>query len=425
MNIAQKFGDWVWSAADTDPEKSLQRIILGLRLQAFRMKHFAPKEMPKAYRYINDVALRVVADALAKPDTLAYTNIFTPAEILECFGLTSVSMECLASYLSGFFLEDRILDQSEADGISSTMCSYHRNFIGAMDKGLMPRPRFAVTTSMVCDGNIATFRRMEEYYGIRSHVIDVPYTYSKDAEYYVVSQLEDMIQDLETLTGRKLNRDELSERIERENRTKEHYLSFLQKRRTKAFPNTLTTFLFQLFASHLNIGTEWAEDFFRMMDEEIDSYPDSDQLRLFWIHVPPYCQQTLTSYLNYGREVAISGGDFDLDYSEHMDPDHPLEAIARKMILNIYNGPHTRKMDAIEKMVKNLQPDGVVEYTSWGCRQSSGGANLTKQRLLEDGFPMLILDGDPIDRRNMQDGQIRTRFEAFLEILKNERNEKR
>ena len=38
------------------------------------------------------------------------------------------------------------------------------------------------------------------------------------------------------------------------------------------------------------------------------------------------------------------------------------------------------------------------------------------------GIPMLILDGDGIDRRNSHDGQIKTRLEAFLEILDKERN---
>lgn len=30
---------------------------------------------------------------------------------------------------------------------------------------------------------------------------------------------------------------------------------------------------------------------------------------------------------------------------------------------------------------------------------------------------MLILDGDAMDRRNSHDGQIKTRLEAFLELL--------
>jgi benzoyl-CoA reductase/2-hydroxyglutaryl-CoA dehydratase subunit BcrC/BadD/HgdB len=30
---------------------------------------------------------------------------------------------------------------------------------------------------------------------------------------------------------------------------------------------------------------------------------------------------------------------------------------------------------------------------------------------------MLILDGDALDRRNNHDGQVKTRFEAFLEVI--------
>jgi benzoyl-CoA reductase/2-hydroxyglutaryl-CoA dehydratase subunit BcrC/BadD/HgdB len=62
-----------------------------------------------------------------------------------------------------------------------------------------------------------------------------------------------------------------------------------------------------------------------------------------------------------------------------------------------------------------------VELCHWGCKQSSGGAMLLKQKMREIGMPMLILDGDAVDRRNNHDGQIRTRFEAFLEVLDREK----
>ena len=102
---------------------------------------------------------------------------------------------------------------------------------------------------------------------------------------------------------------------------------------------------------------------------------------------------------------------------EEMDPSDPLKALARKMIRNIYNGPFTRKVDAIEKMVTQLEPDGVVEFCHWGCKQSSGGVMLLKDRMRAIHMPMLVLDGDAIDRRGCQPEQIRTRFEAFLELL--------
>lgn len=45
---------------------------------------------------------------------------------------------------------------------------------------------------------------------------------------------------------------------------------------------------------------------------------------------------------------------------------------------------------------------------------------LLKEEMRKRGVPMLILDGDAMDRRNSHDGQIKTRLEAFLELLDHE-----
>jgi hypothetical protein len=204
MNIARTYGNWVRKCLDTDPEKAGKRIRMGLHLEGFRCSHFADKRMPKAYQLLNYKAIKLVADALDHPDTLAYINIFAPVEILECFGLTCVSMECLASYLSGFYLEDYFVDRAESAGIASTLCTYHKNFIGAADAGILPKPVLGVTTSMVCDGNINTFRYLEDRHGVPSYVIDIPHEYSPEAESYVVGQLKELIAMLEEKTGRRL-----------------------------------------------------------------------------------------------------------------------------------------------------------------------------------------------------------------------------
>ena len=45
---------------------------------------------------------------------------------------------------------------------------------------------------------------------------------------------------------------------------------------------------------------------------------------------------------------------------------------------------------------------------------------LLKEEMRKRDVPMLILDGDAMDRRNSHDGQIKTRLEAFLELLDQE-----
>ena len=64
-----------------------------------------------------------------------------------------------------------------------------------------------------------------------------------------------------------------------------------------------------------------------------------------------------------------------------------------------------------------MDVDAVIHFCHWGCKQASGGSILLKEKMKELGIPMLILDGDGIDKRNSHDGQIKTRLEAFLEIL--------
>ena len=175
--------------------------------------------------------------------------------------------------------------------------------------------------------------------------------------------------------------------------------------------------LFMLFATHMSIGSEWALEFFRMLDAEVDSQPLDTSKRLFWVHIVPYAQPTLNEYLNYNEELTVVADDFNLDFVEQLDVERPLHALARKMICNIYNGDFSRKVDAVSRYVQHYDCDGVVEFCHWGCKQSCGGVQLLKRQMSELGVPMLALDGDAIDRRSGQEGQAKTRFEAFLELL--------
>ena len=417
MDPVKWYGGLIEGLVPNDPAQAGRMIRAGLHLEAFRCAHFPEKQMPGAYRYLNYMAVKVVADALSHPETCAWTNIFAPTELLQTFGLSCISMECMASYLSGFRIEDYFIDRAEADGIPPTLCSYHKEFLGAAGSGVLPRPAVGVTTSAACDGNISTFRWLHERCGVKSFAVDVPYAWSPEAEEYVVTQLRKLIPALEGATGKKYDADALRETLRRENRSKEYFRAALDRRLSHTYPNTLALVLFLLLATHLYIGSEWVERFFHMMSEEVERFPDLHEKRIFWIHVAPYMMAPLQRYLNYNSRYAVVCDDFNLDYMEPLDERRPLHALARKMILNVYNGAFRRKEDACAANIRKYRCDAAVEFCHWGCRQSAGGAVLLKERLRREGTPMLILDGDALDRRNNHDGQVGTRFEAFLEML--------
>ena len=57
----------------------------------------------------------------------------------------------------------------------------------------------------------------------------------------------------------------------------------------------------------------------------------------------------------------------------------------------------------------------VLPY--WQKAMTDGSAALAARAFEEDGFPTLTLDGDGCDPRNIQEGQMLTRVQAFIEQL--------
>ncbi len=99
-----------------------------------------------------------------------------------------------------------------------------------------------------------------------------------------------------------------------------------------------------------------------------------------------------------------------------------MHALAKKIIHNMYNGSYSHKAQMVGHLADTLHPDAVIYFCHWGCKQASGGSILLKEKMQEKQIPTLILDGDGIDKRNSHDGQIKTRLEAFLEMLDEKKN---
>lgn len=424
MEIIKKYGEIIKENATEHPQKALNMIKLGLDLEKVRLRTVPDKKLPLAYKKLNQMAVKSTLDAIKKPEKTIWTNIFGPVEIFQCLGLQSLSVECLSSFVSGFHCEDFFLDQAENEGIASTLCSYHKNFIGSVDAGMIGNPGYAITTSMVCDGNVNTFHYLQAKHEIPTFIVDVPNEYSTDAEEYVIVQLKEMIGLLEEKFHTKLDMKKLKEVIERENQSKQYYIEFIREQKDRYYPNTLTMNLFMLFATHLNIGTKESLEFFKILSEDVKKYPKTKGKSFFWVHLFPYYQETLQEYFNFNEKYQIKATDINLDYMEMMDSSDPLRAIAKKMICNVFNGSYERKIEMIADIAEKMELNAVIHFCHWGCKQSFGGVMLLKEEMKKRNIPMLIIDGDGMDRRNISDGQMKTRLEAFLEMISKEEDEK-
>ncbi|TZE81866.1 2-hydroxyacyl-CoA dehydratase [Calorimonas adulescens] len=416
MNIVDIYMRWIKKSVN-DPEKVRKLVVWGLMAEHVFFSLFGDKHVPKSFNYLNKIGVEFVLSPLVHSDQSAWVNLFAPTEILHAMDIYPLCIEAFSSFLVGFQCEDVYIDYAQRFGISDTLCSYHKGFIGAALTDLLPKPKFMITSSMLCDANISTFRYLSWYHHVPMYSIDVPFEYSSQSVSYLEGQLREMVKMLEQVTGKKMDEDKLKEVIKRENKTHAYMNRYIDVLRYKCHPTTLTLEMYMLFVTHTFMGTQQTLRFFEILMDEMESFPDSKAKRVFWVHIVPFYPHGLKRYFNYSRHYEVLGLDLNFDYLEEMDCDNPYRALAIKMILNHGNGPYQRKIGSIMNIIDRLQPDGVIHFCQWGCKQSVGGMMLLKQMLDERGIPFLALDGDGADRRNHYEGQVNTRLEAFLEMI--------
>lgn len=417
MYVVDKYIDHVKEEAINRPEKSWDKILLGFRANKWRMKLLPNRNLSRGYQKLETMMMSLVADSLSREGSYVWGNIFAPCELMQCFGLHTLSIECLSCYMSGYRLEDYFIDYAQNIGIAPTLCSYHKTFVGGVESKVVKKPEYAVTTSLSCDGNLNTFRYLEKKAHVPFTFLDVPYSDDKESIAYLADQLRAFTKVLEERTGKTFQEEKLQKILRTENETRRELKKFFEYQKNYYYPGELISHLYMMMGMHLLIGTEEFLDLIRFMNEEIQQGEPFTGKKILWIHLLPFYQESLKEYFNSNRDYQIIASDIILDFMDELDTEHPFEALAGKIIKNLYNGSYAHKAEMIGQLADRLKPDAVIHFCHWGCKQASGGSILLKEKMQKMNIPMLILDGDGIDKRNSHDGQIKTRLEAFLELI--------
>lgn len=354
MEIIRTYGNIIKKYAPDHPLAAFRMIKAGLALEHFAAGTLLIRNLPGAYQYLNTYAVGEVLEALKHPETSVWANIFAPVELLQCFGLHSLSIECLSSFLSGFTIEDYFLDYAENEGLASTLCSYHKNFIGAIDSALSRRrplrsPRQPSVTETSTRSDICLKK-----HHVPSFLLDIPQCDTPNAAAYVTGQLKELVSMLEDTFHKKFQPEELTAVLQRENESKACYERFLKHMQTHHYPSTLTLQMYMLFASHMNIGTPEILHFYQQMEAEAAAAPEFHGTNILWVHLLPYYQETLRKYFNLSDNYQIQAIEMNLDYRTPLNTEHPLDALAEKMVQNIYNGPYERKAKLVSELAQDL-----------------------------------------------------------------------
>lgn len=416
MNLVETFGAKVGALSQTNPQRARALLTAGFRANGVKNK-LTGRKASRSDGMLFQLVNRAMVDCLARPQQNVMVSLFVPCEMLHLQGLHPYSCEGFSSYLSGSMAEQPFLRQAEDTGIPNSLCSYHKVFLGAAQMGLMPKPRFILSTSLACDANALTFRHMAEFYQVPHFHLDVPFDPCPQAVDYVAGQLREMGAFLTRQTGLPVNEGELVRAVARSQRTMDLFRRGLEQRRGKQVLSDLTSELLRTAAFHFLLGLPEVEQYARQLLREITTAPPAQGKQILWIHTTPYWVAPLRQLFAHSSRVQIAACDMSYEGIHAADPTKPYEAMARRLVYSPINGPVTRRIQAGLDMARTVGADGAIWFCHWGCKRTLGGAQLGKKQFEEAGLPTLLLDGDSCDRGFGGEGQAATRVEAFLEVL--------
>jgi benzoyl-CoA reductase/2-hydroxyglutaryl-CoA dehydratase subunit BcrC/BadD/HgdB len=169
-------------------------------------------------------------------------------------------------------------------------------------------------------------------------------------------------------------------------------------------------------------------DFYAAMLEEVDEriragvgVLKNERKRLLWDNLPIwYRMRYLAEFLGqHGVVVAASTYTNAWGELNHLiDPDRPMESMARTYIYPILNRGTGDKLATMRQMIDHYNLDGVILHSDRSCKPYSVGQMGQRDRLMKEaGVPALLLEADHNDPRAFSEAQVANRLSAFMEML--------
>lgn len=383
-------------------------------------------ELPNARKKYALETARLGSRLYSGNNTVAWCGIAVPFDLLNAMGITSCFVEFVGAVLAATDMADPFLEEAEQAGFTGDTCGYHRSVIGAARKKIMPEPDFLIASTCPCSGGVAVMENLARLFNKDLFVLHVPQENSEQGVAYLADQIKDMIEFIVRHTGEPLNEGKLRQAIENTNRTRKLMQEVYQLAQNVPSPTDgrlLTNFglvmpLFFGTEAAVEIARAYKDEFTARMDSGTQGVP-AEKLRLLWIQNRIQFSNPLVELLEKEYRANIVADELNDIYWDPIDPQDPYRGMARRAISIPLNGSIQGRIKHLRKLARAYRLDGAINPCNWGCRQGTGARGLISEGLKDIGVPVLNLEVDCVDKRNFAEGQLRTRIEAFVEMLEN------
>ncbi|MFH1152812.1 MAG: 2-hydroxyacyl-CoA dehydratase family protein [Pseudomonadota bacterium] len=370
------------------------------------------------------LAIANLGEKLYTPgEKIAWCGVTAPFDLLNAMGVTSCFVEFVGATLASTDTAGLFIQEAEDAGFATDSCAYHRAVTGALIKGALPRPDFIIGTSSPCTAGLAVMETMARQFHKDFFVLNVPQNNTQASVDFLAGQIRDMARFVSDHTGESLSMEKLGTAMEKTN-TMSGLLREIYAM-AKSVPSPVDSRLLSDFGTVMGLllgtdqGIRVCLAFRDELKKRLESHAMGDArepIRLMWIQNRIQYRFPIDRLLqDLGAKIVVDELN-DVTW-EPMDPDNPFESLARRIITIPYSLGTAERVRHIQDMARAYSIDGAINPCHWGCRQGTGTRGLVSRGLQEIGVPVLNLEIDCVDSRNLAQGQIQTRLEAFAEML--------
>ncbi|MDT8369581.1 MAG: 2-hydroxyacyl-CoA dehydratase family protein [Longimicrobiales bacterium] len=408
-------------------------------------------------RRLFDAWYAELTDAAERGVPAAYVFVMgSLVELLRVFDLPVVFPEINSLQTAVRKVSDGYLSEAEDHGFSPDVCGYVKADYalqlrgGEHPRGRIPPPAIAVLTN-ACNTYIKWAEIWERLHDIPVATIDVPMTRgstryplvkSSTADddrdrRYIRGQLEELIELLESVTGRPFDEDRLRDTLRWTNEMGHAYRRVLELNRSRpaVFDAVMEGTIF-LGVANAHRGTEAGARYFQELVEEMEHRVErgisalgeatEERYRLAFVGVPCY-----PIFSDFQRLFSDWGGVFvgssylwfasgGLNLEHEYDLEHPLDALADGVLAGVRMATDSMifQDDALLRSIEEYGLDGVVYHPVKSCRTVSTGLASSRKRILEESDALaLYIESDMMDPRVVSVAQLKNRIDAFFEGL--------
>lgn len=372
---------------------------------------------------------------------IAWCTSVGPAEILRALGFLVYFPENHGAMLGATRMSTELIPLANARGYSPDICSYLTADVGAYIAGVTPLSRAYKGIEKVPRPDVLVYntnqcRDVQDWFlwysqelkvplmGINSHrgVREVSDAHVSS----IARQMEDLIEPLSAISGKKFDLDELKHVVGLSRACSDSWKRVLET--AAAVPSPLTFFdgTIHMGPAVVLRGTKQAVDYYDLLLAELneriknkEGALENERFRLYWDGMPVWGRLSDHAALFSALDTNVLASTYCNSWIfTDFDASDPFPSMARAYTRLFIVRSDDAKEQYIKDMLKFFKIDGIIYHDAKTCPNNSNCRYGMPQRLEnETKVPSLTLNGDLNDLRCVSDEQNKTNIEAFIEQL--------